>query len=71
MNRRIFSSRVVLLALVASACQRAAEPASPAPIHVGSRAPAFTLASEQGGTVSLADFAGKKPVLLYFSMGPG
>jgi hypothetical protein len=38
---------------------------------VGASAPAFSLPSAQGGTVSLADFRGKKPVLLYFSMGPG
>jgi hypothetical protein len=34
-------------------------------------APAFTLPSAAGGKVALSDYAGKKPVLLYFSMGPG
>ena len=37
---------------------------------VGMRAPGFTLMSSTGQDVSLAEFRGKKPVLLYFSMGP-
>ncbi len=40
-------------------------------VRVGSVAPAFTLPSAEGGSVSLADFRGHKAVLLYFSMGPG
>ena len=36
----------------------------------GAKAPAFTLASTAGGSVSLADFRGKD-VLLYFSEGVG
>jgi cytochrome oxidase Cu insertion factor (SCO1/SenC/PrrC family) len=38
--------------------------------RVGQPAPDFTLPSSSGGKVSLSGFAGK-PVLLYFSMGPG
>jgi hypothetical protein len=37
----------------------------------GDEAPSFTLASAAGGKVALSDFSQKKPVLLYFSMGPG
>ena len=37
----------------------------------GDRAPSFNLASANGGKVQLSDFAEKKSVLLYFSMGPG
>lgn len=37
---------------------------------IGAKAPAFTLASTAGGSVSLADFRGKD-VLLYFSEGVG
>jgi hypothetical protein len=37
----------------------------------GDKAPDFTLPSAAGGNVALSDFAGGKPVLLYFSMGPG
>jgi len=34
-------------------------------------APGFTLPNAQGPSVSLADFRGQRPALLYFSMGPG
>ncbi len=37
----------------------------------GDAAPSFRLPSGQGAHVSLADYRGKQPVLLYFSMGPG
>ena len=40
-------------------------------LREGDRAPAFTLPSAAGGNVALSDFAGSKPALLYFSMGPG
>lgn len=39
-------------------------------LGVGSDAPAFTLPAADGGTVSLADYAGR-PVLLYFHMAMG
>jgi cytochrome oxidase Cu insertion factor (SCO1/SenC/PrrC family) len=60
-------------AILAAACTRdAATPSrqQEGPITVGDTAPAFTLKSASGGPVSLSDYAGK-PVLLYFSMGPG
>jgi hypothetical protein len=37
----------------------------------GDPAPPFRLLSASGAGVSLDDFRGKQPVLLYFSMGPG
>jgi cytochrome oxidase Cu insertion factor (SCO1/SenC/PrrC family) len=37
----------------------------------GDPAPSFHLPSAEGAGVSLDDFRGKQPVLLYFSMGPG
>jgi hypothetical protein len=37
----------------------------------GDRAPSFTLPSAAGGDVALSEFVGRKPALLYFSMGPG
>jgi hypothetical protein len=40
-------------------------------LRVGSMAPSFSLPSTTGGSVSLSEFRGRKPVLLYFSMGPG
>lgn len=63
----IFAS-VFLLA----ACAKPASPSSATSgVTVGDEAPAFTLPSANGGSVSLADFQGHKPVFLYFSMGPG
>ena len=61
----------LVLVLAAASCQKAPEPLpKTGPIQVGALAPAFHLPSAQGKTVSLSDFSGK-PVLLYFSMGPG
>jgi cytochrome oxidase Cu insertion factor (SCO1/SenC/PrrC family) len=45
--------------------------ASATTVQVGARAPNFSLTSASGEKVSLAAFRGRKPVLLYFSMGPG
>lgn len=62
---------VAAVAFVGAACSQG-QPYSPAPgpAAVGVRAPQFTLPSAAGTDVSLASFSGK-PVLLYFSMGPG
>jgi cytochrome oxidase Cu insertion factor (SCO1/SenC/PrrC family) len=51
------------------ACGGPLSPSKPAG-DLGTRAPGFTLPSASGGRVALSDFTGK-PVLLYFSMGPG
>ena len=40
-------------------------------LSVGDQAPDFTLSSVSGGEVTLADYAGEQPVLLYFSMADG
>ena len=45
-------------------------PAREAALTDGDVAPTFSLESPDG-EVSLADYHGRKPVLLYFSMGPG
>lgn len=62
-------------ALLGSACTGAGKTeggSSDTPtLRVGDPAPNFTLPSAQGKDVSLAGFRGNKPVLLYFSMGPG
>jgi cytochrome oxidase Cu insertion factor (SCO1/SenC/PrrC family) len=62
----------VLLTVVATACSRQTTSGggSQVPVSAGQSAPGFTLPSASDGAVSLSDFAGK-PVLLYFSMGPG
>ena len=35
-------------------------------LEAGSKAPPFSLASDDGGTVTLADYAGKRLVLFFF-----
>jgi peroxiredoxin len=62
----------VVLALFGLACQQETpKPESEATaLQEGDRAPAFTLTSPDT-EISLSDYRGEKPVLLYFSMGPG
>jgi len=62
---------VVLFILLGTACSGGDTSTSDAGLSVGDRAPSFSLPAAGGGRASLADFVGKKPVLLYFSMGPG
>ncbi|MDP9331488.1 MAG: redoxin domain-containing protein [Actinomycetota bacterium] len=67
---------LVVSSLVGTACGRGSGEASRTstsdrPIAIGAVAPRFTLPAARGGDVSLDDFLGKQPVLLYFSMGPG
>jgi hypothetical protein len=45
--------------------------AATAELAKGDPAPDFQLPSADDGTVRLSDYRGEKPVLLYFSMGPG
>jgi cytochrome oxidase Cu insertion factor (SCO1/SenC/PrrC family) len=59
-------SILVLLGLVLSACG-----ASGGGLAIGDPAPSFTLPSASGEQVSLADYQGKQPVLLYFHMALG
>jgi cytochrome oxidase Cu insertion factor (SCO1/SenC/PrrC family) len=75
MNRRIVRSLVAVAlgtAVFLSGCgpdpraQRA-----PQPLKVGDTAPEFTLETPDGRSISLDDFRDRRPVLLYFSMGPG
>ena len=72
MRHRTCVVAALTLGLVAAACSRQETPQSSGkgPIAVGQAAPSFSLKSASGGTVALSDYAGK-PVLLYFSMGPG
>ena len=58
---------VVLSALVVAGCG----PAAPTPLTEGDAAPAFTLPAAHGGTVALAEYRDKQPVLLYFHMADG
>jgi len=40
-------------------------------LTTGDLAPAFSLPAASGGTVALADYAGRQPVLLYFHRAAG
>jgi hypothetical protein len=66
-HRVLFALSVLLL--LAGACDGKGTDAGA--LAEGDRAPTFTLPSASGGKVGLSDFVGQKPVLLYFSMGPG
>ena len=44
-------------------------PATPTALRVGERPPDFTLTDASGKSVSLADYRGKKPVVLVFYRG--
>lgn len=60
---------VIVIVLVLFSTQGFSNQISPANTKLGDPAPEFTLPSQLGGTVSLADFKGKKNVLLYFHEG--
>ena len=61
------------LALLVTACTQTEESPSAvtrrSSIKEWSKAPQFSVPSASGGRVSLDEFRGRKPVLLYFSMG--
>lgn len=68
MSRRL--ATLALLAPFLAGCAGGAS-TSDEGLRVGDRAPSFELPAASGERASLEDFVGKKPVLLYFSMGPG
>jgi cytochrome oxidase Cu insertion factor (SCO1/SenC/PrrC family) len=72
MRSRMLLAATLALGVLVAACSRQETPptSEQGPIAVGQTAPAFSLKSSSGGTVSLSEYAGE-PVLLYFSMGPG
>jgi len=67
------AAAMALLGLASAACGGGGSAGSPPPSvagpRVGDPAPAFSLPSAQGGSVSLGEFRDRRPVLLYFSMG--
>jgi hypothetical protein len=71
MKRRLFPAIVVAVVALLVACERAGEVGDTLTLNHGDPAPEFTLPSADRDRVALADFIGSKPVLLYFSMGPG
>jgi peroxiredoxin Q/BCP len=66
-NWKFFSSSLLLtlLGIIVLRCTDVAAEANNA-IKVGDKAPDFTLPTQDGGSVSLHDFAGDKAVVLYF-----
>jgi cytochrome oxidase Cu insertion factor (SCO1/SenC/PrrC family) len=65
----VLSLSAAALAVLLPACGGAGSPGEQTG-DLGRRAPGFTLPSASGDRVALSDFTGK-PMLLYFSMGPG
>lgn len=63
----LFVLGVLVAALSLFACGTAGDEG----VQVGDPAPAFTLPSASGEQISLADYRGSKPVLLYFHMADG
>jgi hypothetical protein len=63
---------LLMVGFLAAACTETTEPnpSGSSALREGDSAPGFTLESPTH-EVSLDDYRGKKPVLLYFSMGPG
>ena len=58
---------LILITPVLAACG----PSNGEGLAVGDTAPAFTLQSASGDQISLSDYRGSKPVLLYFHMADG
>ncbi|MGH2530614.1 MAG: hypothetical protein ACRDH0_14945 [Actinomycetota bacterium] len=69
----VIASLALTLAFGAGACASGGAPSEQpgSALDVGDEAPGFSLSSASGTPVSLADHLGRRPVLLYFSMGPG
>ena len=59
-----FAALLILLAL--AGCN-----AGNQSLDVGDKAPDFTLPTANGGQVSLSDYTGEQPVLLFFHMAVG
>jgi cytochrome oxidase Cu insertion factor (SCO1/SenC/PrrC family) len=72
MRARIAVAFVMSTLVLLAACAPTDEPVADGSfLAEGDRAPDFTLPSAAGEDVSLDEFANQRPVLLYFSMGPG
>jgi hypothetical protein len=69
---KLFVALGVSVSILGLACEQSPNTATPKAesLEEGEPAPAFVLESPTR-EVSLADYEGEKPVLLYFSMGPG
>lgn len=71
-NHRLALLLAASMLLFAAACDGAtSREGDESFLSEGDRAPEFRLPSASGEEVALTDFTNHKPVLLYFSMGPG
>jgi hypothetical protein len=64
-NKFLTTLLVLLLGIVLQACS------SPTELTVGDQAPEFNLPSSEGQQVSLSEYTGNQPVLLFFHMAVG
>lgn len=74
-HHSVLRAVTVVTGLLLVACQ-ASDGVSTSPtvtrgLVEGELAPSFELPAADGGDVRLSDYLGERPVLLYFSMGPG
>jgi cytochrome oxidase Cu insertion factor (SCO1/SenC/PrrC family) len=65
---KVGTALAVLALLTLTGCQATTKAEG---LREGSPAPAFELEAVGGKRVSLQQYRGKQPVLLFFSMGPG
>lgn len=63
--------RIAFLILLSILVLAGCAPATTSGLKVGDQAPDFSLQSSTGSSVSLSDFKGKQPVLLFFHMALG
>jgi hypothetical protein len=63
---RLAAAFVAVVVLLLTACR-----SQPSGLSIGDEAPDFTLSTPSGRTVSLSDYTGSQPVLLYFHMAVG
>jgi thioredoxin-dependent peroxiredoxin len=64
-NWKIFSA-LLFFTLLITVFLRGANASDSSSIKVGDKAPDFTLPTQDGGNISLRDYAGEKTVVLYF-----
>lgn len=62
---------IAVLGVGCSSPERQGDRAPAEQLKVGDIAPAFALTASDGDEISLDESLGKRPLLLYFSMGPG
>lgn len=71
LRRKTFVSGMLLLIVAVVLTVRFISGPTVPGLQLGQAAPDFVLPNALGGDVHLADYIGKQPVLVYFSMGHG